>query len=253
MNLKKKNFNFSIILTACIKTVNMLPFLERTSVKDRLNDYKETFNKWCQNEFTDKIIFIENSGYDLSFFNEKSKEFPNKKIEIISANLNNSFPKELGKGYGEYLCLKEVFSKSKIVSETDFFCKITGRYYVKNFSKIYEEFEKKKSDIQVYIKNNLTYADSHVFGGSKKFFLNYVVPLASKTNDSNGIFIEHCVAKATLLGINDNLSFNHFSTYPDIHGVIGTNNKKIKNNIFKRIKLFFFGKIKNYLLRHKKY
>ena len=91
--------------------------------------------------------------------------------------------------------------------------KITGRYYIKNFSKIYEEFEKKKSDIQVYIKNNLTYADSHVFGGSKKFFLNYVVPLASKTNDSNGIFIEHCVAKATLLGINDNLSFNHFSTY----------------------------------------
>ena len=78
MNSKKKNFNFSIILTACIKTVNMLPFLERTSVKDRLNDYKETFNKWCQNEFTDKIIFIENSGYDLSFFNEKAKEFSNK-------------------------------------------------------------------------------------------------------------------------------------------------------------------------------
>ena len=244
--------DFSIILTASIKPLN-IPYLARSSPEDRLNDYKETFVKWCKNEFTEKIIFIENSGCDLGFFNEKAKEFPNKKIEIISANLNNSFPKELGKGYGDYLCLKEVFSKSKIVSETDFFCKITGRYYVKNFSKIYEEFEKKKSDIQVYIKNNLTYADSHVFGGSKKFFLNYVVPLASKTNDSNGIFIEHCVAKATLLGINDNLSFNHFSTYPDIHGVIGTNNKKIKNNIFKRIKLFFFGKIKNYLLRHKKY
>ena len=253
MSSEKKKFNFSIILTACIKTVNMLPFLERTSVKDRLNDYKETFNKWCQNELTDKIIFIENSGYDLSFFNEKAKEFPNKTIEIMSTNHDNAFDKNLGKGYGEFLSLKEIFENSEISKNTDYFMKITGRYYIKNFSKIYEEFEKKKSDIQVYIKNNLTYADSHVFGGSKKFFLNYVVPLASKTNDNNGIFIEHCVAKATLLGINDNLSFNHFSTYPDIHGFYGTNNKKIKNNIFKRIKLFFWGKIKNYLLRHEKY
>jgi len=65
--------------------------------------------------------------------------------------------------------------------------------------------------------------------------------------------LEHCIAKATLSAINDNLNFNHFSVYPDIDGIIGTNNKIIKNNIFKKIKLFFFGKIKNYLLSHKKY
>ena len=252
MNLKKKKFNCSVILTACIKPINM-PFLEITSEVDILRDYKETFSKWCQNKLTDKIIFIENSGYDLSFFHEKAKEFPNKEIEIISSNLNNTFEKKLGKGYGEYLCLREIFENSKICVSTDFFIKITGRYYVKNYSKIFQEFEKKKSDIYVCIKNNLTYADTHMFGGSKLFFLNYVLPLASKTNDSNGVFMEHCIAKATLLGINDKLNFNHFSTYPDINGIIGTNNKKIKNNIIKKIKLFFFGKIKNYLLRHEKY
>ena len=92
-----------------------------------------------------------------------------------------------------------------------------------------------------------------MFGGSKLFFLNYVLPLTSKTNDSNGVFMEHCMAKATLLGINDKLNFNHFSTYPDIDGIIGTNNKRIKNNIVKKIRLFFLGKIKNYLLSHEKY
>lgn len=78
MNLKEKKFNCSVILTACIKPINM-PFLERTSEVDRLRDYKETFSKWCQNKFTDKIIFIENSGYDLSFFMKKQKSFLIKK------------------------------------------------------------------------------------------------------------------------------------------------------------------------------
>ena len=65
---------------------------------------------------TIKIIFIENSGYDLNFFNEESKNFPNKKIEIISSNLNDTFKKSIGKGYGEYLCLKKVFENSNTVN-----------------------------------------------------------------------------------------------------------------------------------------
>ncbi|WP_415320922.1 hypothetical protein ABXT63_00220 [Candidatus Pelagibacter sp. Uisw_092] len=251
MNLKK-NFNYSVILTACIKPVNM-PFVERVSEIDRLIDYKETFTKWCNNQLVDKIIFVENSGYDLSFFKNKAAEFPQKKIEIISSNLNNSFEKKLGKGYGEYLCFKEVVENSKIFKDTDFFIKITGRYYIKNYIKFFREFKEKKSDIYVCIKNNLSFADSHVFGGSRLFFLNYVFPFASKIDDSSGVFMEHCLAKAALLAVNDNLIFNHFITYPDICGIIGTNNKKIKNNFIKKIKLFFFGRIKNYLLGHKKY
>jgi len=243
MNLKNKDFNFSLILTACINPINM-PFLARTSVNDRLNDYKKAFNQWCSSKYIDKIIFIENSGYDLNFFHEKAKQFPNKKIEIISTNLNNTYVKDLGKGYGEFLCLKEIFAISTISKDTDYFLKVTGRYYIKNINIIYEEFKKKQSDVHVYIKDNLTYADSHVFFGSKFFFSNYVIPWASKTNDTKGIFLEHCIAKATLSAINDNLNFNHFSVYPDIDGIIGKNNKIIQNNIFKKIKLFFFGKIK---------
>lgn len=248
----KNNFNCSIILTACIKPINM-PFLERKSEAERFNDYKKMFSKWCENKLIHKIIFVENSGYNLTFFYEKSKEFPNKKIEIISTNLNNSFEKKLGKGYGEYLCLKEISENSKIFKETDFFIKITGRYYIKNYLKIFKEFEKKKSDIYICIKKNLTYADSHIFGGSKSFFEKHVLPSVSKTNDSNGVFMEHCLAKAALLGINNNLSFDHFTTYPVVYGVIGTNNKRFKNNIIKKIKLFFWGKVKNYLLKHDKY
>ena len=248
----QKKFNFSIILTACINPINM-PFLEHNSVEKRLNDYKNAFIKWCNSKQFQKIIFIENSGYDLKYFHEEAKKFPQKKIEIISNNLNNSFEKKLGKGYGEYLCLKEVFTKSTIAKETDYFLKISGRYYVKNFNNIYDELSKNESDIQIYLKDNLTYAESNIFAGSKKFFLNYVIPFSSNTNDTEGVFIEHCIAKAALSAINDKLTFNHFKVYANLQGTIGTNNKEIKNNIFKRIKLYFFGKIKSSILKNKKY
>ena len=57
MNSYLQNFNFSIILTACINPVGM-PFLLRNSTNDRLSDYKNAFRKWCNNSLVQKIIFI---------------------------------------------------------------------------------------------------------------------------------------------------------------------------------------------------
>ena len=249
---KNYNFTYVLILTACIQPKN-IPFLERNSEKDRLRDYKIAFTKWCESKSIEKIIFVENSGYNLEFFYEEAKKFSEKKIEILSSNLNNTFNKSLGKGYGEHLCFKEVIEKSKLFKESKFFIKVTGRYYIKNYQNILKEFKKKKSEIFVNLKDNLKYADSHVFGGSNIFFSNYVVPISSKINDSKSIFMENCLAKSVLLGVNNNLKFNNVETFPYIAGIIGTNNKKIKNNLFKKIKLYFFGKLKNYFLSQKKY
>ena len=52
--------------------------------------------------------------------------------------------------------------------------------------------------------------------------------------------MEHCLAKSALQAINDDLKFNIIETYPNISGIIGTNNKKIKINLFKKINFIFF-------------
>ena len=59
---------------------------------------------------------------------------------------------------------------------------------MENFYAIFEELKKKRPDIFVFLKNNLKFADSHLFGGSKKFFLNYVVPFSSQINDSKNFY-----------------------------------------------------------------
>ena len=75
---KEKNFQHTIILTSCIKPEN-IPYLERSDERDRLKDYKDSFRKWCKNKLVKKIIFIENSGYDLEFFHQEAKNFSEKK------------------------------------------------------------------------------------------------------------------------------------------------------------------------------
>jgi hypothetical protein len=247
-----KNFDFSIILTCTINPIQM-PNLARSNPEIRFQDYKKSFNFWVNNTFVNKIILIENSNYDLSYFNKIAKDIKNKEIEIISSNSNNRYDKSLGKGYGQYLCLKEVFDQSQIAKTTKYFVDVTGRHCIKNFKAIIEDIIKNESDIYVNITDNLKFADANIYGGTKKFFINYLLPETKKTNDSQNKIFENCVASATLKAISDGMNLSKTPIYADIEGFIGTNGKKYKQNIIKKIKLFFFRKLKIYFFNHKKY
>jgi len=247
-----KNFDFSIILTCTINPIQM-PNLVRSNPEIRFQDYKKSFNFWVNNTFVNKIILIENSNYDLSYFNKIAKDIKNKEIEIISSNSNNRYDKSLGKGYGQYLCLKEVFDQSQIAKTTKYFVDVTGRHCIKNFKAIIEDIIKNESDIYVNITDNLKFADANIYGGTKKFFINYLLPETKKTNDSQNNIFENCVASATLKAVSDGMNLSKTPIYADIEGFIGTNGKKYKQNIIKKIKLFFFRKLKIYFFNHKKY
>ena len=247
-----KSFDFSIILTCTVNPIQM-PNLVRSNPEIRFQDYKKSFNFWVNNAFVNKIILIENSNFDLSYFNEVAEDIKNKEIEIISSNSNNEYDKSLGKGYGQYLCLKEIFDQSQIAKTTKYFIDVTGRHCIKNFKAIIEDIIKNESDIYVNITDNLKFADANIYGGTKNFFINYLLPETKKTNDSQNKIFENCVASATLKAVSDGMSLSKTPIYADIEGFIGTNGKKYKQSIIKKIKLFFFRKFKIYFFNHKKY
>ena len=87
-----KNFDFSIILTCTVNPIQM-PNLVRSNPEIRFQDYKKSFNFWVNNTFVNKIILLENSNFDLSYFNEVAENIKNKEIEIISSNSNNEYDK----------------------------------------------------------------------------------------------------------------------------------------------------------------
>ena len=249
-----QNIDFCLILTATINPGDM-PDLVRKNVETRLNDYKKSFEFWIKKSNIKKMIFIENSNYDLTFFRDLANKYQNheKKIEILSNNLNSKFDKNLGKGYGQYLCLKELFEISSIAKTTNYFIEVTGRHCVINFNDILKDINLNNSDIYINLSDNLKFSDANIYAGSKDFFLNYVIPETGKTNDKKGKIFENCVANAVLKAVSDGYTLSRIPIYADIEGHIGTNDKKYKQNFFKKIKLFFFRKLKIYFFGHKKY
>jgi hypothetical protein len=247
-----KDFDFAIILTSTINPGDM-PNVARNDTETRFNDYKKSLNFWINHKYTKKIIFIENSGSDLTFFRTLAKSNQQKEIEILSTNSNNSFDKKIGKGYGHYLCLKEVFNSSEISKKTNFFIDITGRHCINNFNFILKDIISNNTDIYNNLSNNLKYSEASIYGGSKKFFLEYVLPELERANDTANSLFENRIASATLKAVSSGMSLSKTPVYPDIEGYIGTNGKKFKQNIFKKIKLFFFRKLKIYFFNHKKY
>ena len=238
----------------CTINPNHVKNLERKSPLIRLDDYKKSLSKWINNQQPNKIIIIENSGYDL-YELKKIAESSNskKKIEFLSIDTNNYFSPELGKGYGESLILKEAAKNSLLLRESESFIHVSGRYYIKNFMSFHDEFINSDSDIFLNLSDNLKYCAANIYAGKKDFLLKYLIPETEKINDSKNYFFENSVATATLKAIIENYKFEIPKTYPIIDGIIGTNNKEYKYNIFQKIKLKFFGKIKKFFFQTKKY
>ena len=63
-----------IIITATIDPKGMV-FTKRNSPEDRLNDYKKVFKEFCNQQEVSNIIFIENSGYSLDYFQNEKKKY----------------------------------------------------------------------------------------------------------------------------------------------------------------------------------
>ena len=250
--MRYKNSDFCLLMTATIDPKG-IKYLVRKNINERLDDYKKTFLNILDNYNINKIIFIENSGYDINVFRQYAKQCPNKKIEIISSKVNNYFPREYGKGFGEYLCFKETIKKSVLFKKCKYFIKTTGRYYIKNFNEIYSEIRQSNNDVYINLQSNFAYAECSIFGGSKNFMQKYILKETRKTNDSQKIIFEKGVANATLKAISDGLMPSFSSIPPQIEGFIGTNGKKFKSNIFKNFRNLIFRKFKKHLILSQKY
>tara|TARA_A100001234_G_C12631452_1_gene388381 strand:- start:69 stop:824 length:756 start_codon:yes stop_codon:yes gene_type:complete len=251
--MKSSNKNFCLIL-GCTINPNRIQNLARRDKIIRLEDYKISLKKWFNNNYVQKLVIVENSGHDLTELIKISKDFKNsKKIEFLSNNLNNAFSPELGKGFGESIILKEAIKNSLLLKESEAFVHVSGRYYIENFNDFINEFTSSQSDIFLNISDNLRYSAANIYAGKKKFLVDYVLPESEKVNDAKNYYFENCIASATLKAILNNCKFEIPKTYPIIDGIIGTNNKKYKYNIYQKLKLKYFGKIKKFFFKTKKY
>lgn len=223
-----------VILTAAI-AVKDVSFTLRTDTATRLNDYKQAFLKWVNNPSVQSLVLVENSGFDLTVFQEIADNIPDKKIELLSFACP-AFDGRLGKGYGESFCLEYASQHSKLLNMSQYYLKVTGRYYLRN-AHFFLDFIVQNPDVDVVcdLTKNLTWADSRVFGGKAKFLEQYLCPLRASIDDSAHIYIEHVLARAIHMQIGNGGKWELPPELPDIEGISATINASYHVNSFKAL------------------
>jgi hypothetical protein len=191
---------YSLLITACIQPnfANMNPNF-RSDSNLRLNDYITAFRYWLwyKEDKITHILFVENSGYDLSELKQiaTSENVYDRTIEFIQFEAT-AIPKGLHYGYSELEILDKAFDLSKTISDTDSVIKVTGRLYFPGLGKLLR---------RISISNQITidFKDYKFFHIKKQYALTTLIVI------NNDFFLKN------LYGIKKNMdseNLSHFET-----------------------------------------
>jgi hypothetical protein len=230
--------NILLLLTGTINTYNKA-FTLLNDPQKRREDYISTLRYYLDN-YEYPIVFVENSNEDIS--SQFKSDIENKRLEVLCFDGNN-YDAKMGKGLGEMCCIAYGILNSSFINQDHFVFKITGRYKILNFNK-FINFYKNHPDAELIadLTNNFKSSQSGIFGFKPFFAKNFLFNYTSILNDTKGIYFEHALAKAVLLGISENINFYIFRYYPKIKAVSGTTGKAYNISFFyfllRRLKYF---------------
>jgi hypothetical protein len=222
--------NILLFLTGCINPNNM-SFTVLQDIDIRKNQYIESIRFYLNSSHC-RIIFVENSGIDLSSYFQN--EILSKRLEILVFN-GNDYDKKLGKGYGEMLIIQYAFDKSEFIKSADFIFKITGRYKILNHESFEKYFKEKRPDLMINLNNNMLIADSRFFGAIPDFYIRILLDFKSIVNDTNGIYFEHALSKSVHVALLEGSNYSSLYYLPRYSGIAATDGR-IYNDSF----LFWF-------------
>ncbi len=191
---------------------------KNVQIKDsgvRLQEYKSSLKKWITNQNVfNRIIFVENSGFDLSLLKKFINEFnSSKEVEFISFNSKEDRGRS-GTGYGELEQIDRVIKCSKIIGDSFFKC--TGRVFIKNI----DNLRLNNYDIQCNFRNNLVYTNSVFFGCSVNIYNKYLQPEMLKNIENNKHF-EQGLAMGIHSAILNGAMWSPIYPMPYIDGISG--------------------------------
>jgi hypothetical protein len=187
---------FLLLLSATIQPKGMSA-LKLHDAEERRGQYETNFRYWlaATGINIDGILLMENSGADLgSFHNLADRENTSgRKIEIIGLDMND-FPRELGKGFGEFRALDVALRQSQLAAQSDYLVKLTGRLRVRNLGSIIHNLDLPFDlcgDVHPYPDPARGVIDSRLIVFDRNFYFKNCMGLYEEMNDSAGEYAEH--------------------------------------------------------------
>lgn len=214
-----------IVLTATVSVAADMSFTVRRDAATRFGDYKAALAGWLEGTRGTKIVFVENSGYDLSELRAMAETKAPGRVEFLSF-VCPPFDGQLGKGYGEMLCLRYCLAHSVVLRGSVRFLKVTGRYFLKNGVQVLHSVARhEEAEVVCNLLDNLRWADSRAFGGSTAFLRDYLCPMLDEVNDSVGATFEHVLARAAHRVMADGRRWALLPVTLQVQGVSGSHGK----------------------------
>lgn len=177
----------SIILTTTVTISEYIQCIKQRDPTERLNTYLKAINNWIAlTNF--KIILVENSGYsfpELEHLRESNKD----RFEIISFDQNEledacHLIREKAKGVCEVFSINYAIKHSKLLQDTNFIIKVTGRYYIPELQNYLEKYDLNLYDcLTQHDRDRCEMVGSHVKNTDFIFNVNLV--------DKNGNYDNH--------------------------------------------------------------
>jgi hypothetical protein len=234
-----------LLLTATINPGGT-PFVARADPTVRLRDYQQALTAWLRSESLRKIVFYENSGFDIGSLREIAQHFPRQEVEFHSF-LGNDTGVSKGKGYPELLGIERVLAESDLIKDCRYIVKCTGRLTVGNAARLFERIDDDGFDIMCTLVRNFTFADSRLFIATPDFVSRYLIPQKCVIDDNKGIFLEHALAYATARGLSEQLRWLPFPILPDICGISGTSGVSHSLGLRRRVQEAIYYRVRRYL------
>lgn len=209
-----------LIMTATVCPDKRMGQTALNTFEERKRQYEESLKFYIFSQSFEKIIFCDNSNYNIDadgrFMKYAKENHVELKILFFTANIEECLKR--GKGYGEGEILQYAIDKGGVCGE-DYFVKVTGRLIVTNIKKIVGVLDERKSYFNIPNRTRRDFADTRMFAMAIRVFEQFFARAYMEVCDNKGYYIEH--AYTDVLNISDIVHCN-FPVYPRITGVSGT-------------------------------
>lgn len=228
--------DYVLLITGCINPDNETPFLKIRDSSTRRKQYMESIRFYIEESHAKKIVFCDNSNQKADNNLEQIVKKNNKEFEWLSFCGNIEKAVEKGKGYGEGEIIDYALNHSRLLEESDYFVKVTGRILVKNINILLAAMNKRRTYFQCNSDNNV---DTRLYGMPKHSYRDYFRDVYKTVDDTNGYYLEHAFAKV----IHDySVNIQHFVVCPNISGISGSTGEHYDLSLKQRVKIT----LKNY-------
>ncbi|MGA2213893.1 MAG: hypothetical protein ABSH31_11515 [Bryobacteraceae bacterium] len=223
----RKGRDALLLLTAAMDPGGMV-YVLRMDPKERAKDYEWALRKWLKSKWAGSILLCENTGADLTFLAKTARSEDGQRLTLHSFQ-GNSYPRHLGKGFGEMNIIREALSMLP-GPLPGLVVKVSGRYYVRNLMQILRAVNRREpADLYCTMYGSpWVIGDSRLLIATPEFLQRFLIPLQDRINDSEMIHFEHAVAQAAIQAMASGLKWAPLPYTPIVEGISGTVNAPLK-------------------------